>query len=118
MSARAMYTESTISDIAASIAASPAPERPMSKMDALAKLAPELKAAHQRGHSLDDLVQLLAAKGMETHTRAIARVLRDHDSASGKKRERKPRNVSKHPAGEDAKHRVQLEAAGQHRLQA
>jgi len=118
MSARAVYTKSTISDIAASIAAAPAPERSMSKMDALAELATELKAAHQRGHSLGGLVQMLAAKGLQTHARAIARVLRDHDSASGQKRARKHRKVSTPAGGDDAQLRAHLEAAGQQRLPA
>lgn len=119
MSERNKYTPETISRIAESIAAEPAPERPMSKLEALAALGPQLKAAHDRGHSLRDLVDLLAAQGLETHQRAVARVLRDLEASGGaSKRARKTRKSSTPAGGEDAQLRANLEAAGQQRLAA
>ncbi len=118
MNARVLYTESTISKIAAGIAAAPAPERHVSKLDALARLTPDLKEAQKRGHSLDDLVKLLADQGLKTHARAIARVLRDHDATEGQKRARKPRKQSTKLGSDDAHHRPDLEDAGQQRLAA
>lgn len=58
------------------IKSAPAPAKIMTSKEALFALAPELKAASQRGHSPASLVDLLAAEGLKSSARAVAQMLR------------------------------------------
>lgn len=66
------HTMQDIDRLAAALEATPAPERPMSKKEALNKLAPALKAARDRGHTLQGLVEQLEQQGLRTHVRAVS----------------------------------------------
>lgn len=66
------YTQETIERMTSAIAAAPVPVRPMTKQEALDKLAPALKAARERGHTLQGLVEQLKQQGLHTHARAVS----------------------------------------------
>jgi hypothetical protein len=57
------------------ITAAPVPARPMGATDALISLAPALRKARERGHSLASLVQLCDAQGLHVSERAISRAI-------------------------------------------
>lgn len=54
----------------------PPPAKILTKKEALAALAPELKVAANRGHSSTSLVDVLAGAGLQVSMRAVAQVLR------------------------------------------
>lgn len=66
------YTIEAIERMANALEISPVPARPMTKQEALSKLAPSLKAARDRGHTLQGLVEQLEAQGLRTHVRAVS----------------------------------------------
>lgn len=72
LSGQSQHTMQDVDRIAAALAAAPVPARPMSKQEALDKLAPELKAARDRGHTLQGLVEQLEKHGLRTHVRAVS----------------------------------------------
>lgn len=113
-----LHTKEQLQRIAAALESAPAPERQLTKAEALELLAPSLKSARDRGHTIDSLVQQLAQQGMQVSARAVGRAIA---TAADKKspRGRKPKST---PAAgqlpEDVQRRAQLEAAGQQRLDA
>ena len=112
------HTKAHIQRIAAALEAAPAPERPLTKAEALELLAPSLKAARDKGHKIDSLVQQLAQQGMQVSARAVGRAIAtatDKKSTRGRKPKSTPNAVSMHS---DVLVRQQLEAAGQQRLDA
>ncbi|MEK9803541.1 MAG: hypothetical protein VW475_09095 [Curvibacter sp.] len=111
-----MHTKEHIKRIAAALEAAPAPERALTKAEALEILAPSLKAARDKGHTIDSLVQQLMHQGMQVSARAVGRAIA---SAADKKGARGRKPKSSPTAGslpDDVQRRVQLEAAGQQRL--
>lgn len=73
--ALAKYTMDDIALIEKSINSAPVPARPVGASDALISLAPALRKARARGHSLDGLVQLCEAQGLHVNKRAIGRAI-------------------------------------------
>jgi hypothetical protein len=113
-----LHTKEHVQRIAAALEAAPAPERALTKAEALELLAPSLKAARDKGHTIDSLVQQLAQQGMQVSARAVSRAIA---SAADKKssRGRKPKSTpSAGSLPDDVQRRAQLEANGQQRLDA
>jgi hypothetical protein len=71
----AIYTAADIERIERSISSAPVPQRPLSTADALAALAPALRKAREKGHSLPGLVQLCVQQGLHVSERAISRAI-------------------------------------------
>lgn len=116
MSARATYTVEQIDQIAANIKSAPAPTRAMSTPEAMARLAPALRAAREKGHSIASILELLAAHGVHTHARAVAKALRDAEASAPRRRGRPPKVVKSKDQIDDARMREHLEAASQMRI--
>lgn len=70
--AQSTYTDEAVERMASTLTSAPVPARPMSKQKALDKLAPALKAARDRGHTLQGLVEQLEQQGLRTHVRAVS----------------------------------------------
>lgn len=119
MTERNSFTKSDVESIAQALEAAQPPARPLTKSEALDALAPQLKAARDRGHTIAALVEHLAAQGLKTHPRAVSQAIGRVDAAKPA-RGRKARGESKKTEGatNDASMRSQLEAAGQQRLAA
>ena len=84
----------------------------MTKTEALELLAPTLKAARERGHTIDSLVQQLAQQGMQVSARALSRAIA---TAADKKSTRGRKLKSVATAGslpDDVQRLTHLEAAG------
>lgn len=112
------HSKSDIQRIANALESAPPPERPMTKAEALEMLAPSLKAARDRGHTIDSLLQQLTQQGMQVSARAVTRAIA---AAGEQKNKRGRKQKSATPAKslpDDVQHRAQLEAAGQQRLSA
>ena len=106
-----------IEEIAHALEAAPAPVRDMSKAEALDALAPQLKAARERGHTLASLVAHLEGQNLKTHARAVSEAIARMDAAKPARGHKTKRKTNETPTGgEDAQLRQQLEAAGQQRL--
>jgi hypothetical protein len=69
------YTVDDIELIEKSIASAPVPARPIGAADALLALAPVLRKARERGHTLIGLVQLCEAQGLHVNERSISRAI-------------------------------------------
>ncbi len=65
-----------ISRLEKMIDTAPVPARPMRANDALAALAPALRRARDKGHSLASLTQLCEQQGLHATERAISRAIR------------------------------------------
>lgn len=107
MSERSEFTKSKIEEIAAALENTPAPERPLSKSEALDMLAPALKAARDRGHTLASLVEQLAAQGIKTHARAISEAIAragGPKSARGRKQKEKTATQAVEPSNANHLH--------------
>lgn len=74
--ARKRFDHVRLQALGEALKSSPAPEKIMTSKEALSALAPELKAAGQRGHSPASLVDLLASEGLKVSERAVAQMLR------------------------------------------
>jgi hypothetical protein len=102
MRERNEFTKARIEEIAAALENTPAPERPLSKSEALDLLAPSLKASRDRGHTLAGLVEQLAAQGIKTHARAvsesIARAGGPKSARDRKQREKQTAQAIEHPS--------------------
>lgn len=94
MSRRNTYSMAEIEDISISLDTAPPPKRGLRKQEALDLLAPKLKAARERGHTLESLVALLATKGVHTHARAVSEAIARLGAA---KPSRKPQTAEKKP---------------------
>lgn len=119
MNERKEFTKSDVETIALALEAAQPPARSLTKLEALDALAPQLKAARDRGHTIAALVEHLAAQGLKTHPRAVSQAIGRLDAVKPA-RGRKSRGESKKTdsATNDASIRTQLEAAGQQRLAA
>lgn len=71
----ATYTPDDLERIGRSISSAPVPVRPIGASDALTALAPALRKARERGHSLAGLVQLCEAHGLHVTERAVSRAI-------------------------------------------
>ena len=104
----AAHTQHTMEDIeriTAALESAPVPARPMSKQEALDKLATSLKAARDRGHTMQGLVDQLGAQGLRTHVRAVSAAigrLGTAKPASKKLAKRTPSTTSPSIAGTQA----------------
>lgn len=83
-----------IERITAALEFAPVPVRPMSKQEALDKLAPALKAAQVKGHTLQGLVDMLAQQGLRTHVRAVSAAIARLGSAKTARVKRATRTPS------------------------
>lgn len=119
MSERKEFNKSDVEAIAQALEAAQPPARPLTKLEALDALAPQLKAARDRGHTIAALVEQLAAQGLKTHPRAVSQAIGRVDAVKPV-RGRKARGKAEKTEGatNDASMRKQLEAAGQQRLAA
>ena len=117
MTERNSFTRGDIESISQALDAAQPPARPMTKAEALDALAPQLKAARDRGHTIAGLVEHLAAQGLKTHPRAVSQAIGRVDAVKPA-RGRKARGKTEKTEGaqSDAAMRQQLEAAGQQRL--
>ncbi len=57
--------------------------RPLTPRDALAKLAPQIKAAQQRGCKIDQIVEQLRASGIAASASSVRRALRETGASNG-----------------------------------
>ena len=69
------FTQDDIDRIEKTISGAPVPARPLTTADVLAALAPALRNARDKGHSLGGLVQLCAVQGLHVSERAISRAI-------------------------------------------
>lgn len=119
MSERSTFTKTDVEAIAQALESAQPPARPLTKLEALDALAPQLKAARDRGHTIATLVEHLADRGLKTHPRAVSQAIGRVDAVKPA-RGRKARGKSEKTDGatNDASMRSQMEAAGQQRLAA
>lgn len=92
--ARSTYTDEAIERMASALTSAPVPAMPMTKQEALDKLAPTLKAARDRGHTLQGLVEQLEQHGLRTHVRAVSGAIARLDARPGAREKR----VNRKPA--------------------
>lgn len=119
MTERNTFKKIDIEEMAKALEAAPAPERDLTKAEALDALAPQLKAARERGHTLASLVEQLASQGLKTHVRAVSESIARLDASKpARGRKAKRRSGETHSGGDDAQLRKRLEDAGQQRLPA
>lgn len=88
------HTMQDIERITAALEAAPIPVRPMTKQEALDKLAPALKAAQGKGHTLQGLVDMLSQQGLRTHVRAVSAAIARLGSAKPARQKRATRTAS------------------------
>lgn len=116
-----LLSKNDIQRICDALKSAPPPERSLTKVEALKMLAPALKSARDRGHTIDSLLQQLEQQGVKVSARAVSRALGALALAGEKKIKRGHKLKSAAPATslpDDVQHRSQLEAAGQQRLAA
>lgn len=92
--AQTMYSDESIERMASTLASAPVPARPMSKKEAMDKLAPALKAARDRGHTLQGLVEQLEQQGLRTHVRAVSGAIARLDARPGASQKRVKRTLA------------------------
>ncbi len=93
----AVQTQHSMEDIeriTAALESASVPVRPMSKLEALDKLAPALKAAQGKGHTLQGLVDMLAQQGLRTHARAVSAAIARLGAAKPARQKRAARTPS------------------------
>lgn len=74
--ARHAFNGERILVLSSALADAPAPPKKLTLKEALAVLAPELKAAQVRGHTVGSLTAVLNAQGMSASVRAVSQALR------------------------------------------
>ncbi len=99
MSGRNTFTKTDLELMGKELESSPAPERPMTKSEALDALAPQLKTARVRGHTLASLVAQLATLGLKTHARAISESIGRLDAVKPTRVRSVRRKAAKTPVG-------------------
>jgi hypothetical protein len=94
MAERNTFTKNDIETMTNALKTSPVPERSMTKVEALDALAPQLKAARERGHTLASLVELLMNQGLKTHVRAVSESIARLDASKIARVRKTKRKVS------------------------
>ena len=66
-----------IDEIAEALLNAPPPTRQMTRKEALHELVDQLREARSRGHTLDSLSNVLAARGLQISARCIGEAMRE-----------------------------------------
>lgn len=111
----ARLTVGTMQGLADRLVKVPAPERPLSVADALARLAPALRKMQSRGHTLDSIRVALAAEGLQVSARAIRTAIGKPKTAAVARRQASEADTGMpEPAVPAGASRARQRAAGAH----
>lgn len=75
MKTKATITSAQLDELAARVEHAQPPERPLSAVEALARLAPTLRKLRSRGHTPASIQTALAAEGLAVSLRAVRTAL-------------------------------------------
>ena len=82
--ARALFNSERMAVLSSALENAPAPPKKLNLKEALIVLAPELKTAIQRGHTVGSLTDVLNTQGMKASVRAVSQALRAASPNSAK----------------------------------
>ena len=70
------YTTQQLENISAHIQSAAVPEQPLTKAQAICRLAPTLAQMRKRGHTLNSIAVILTAQGLPVSVRLLSRHLK------------------------------------------
>lgn len=85
------YVDWVICEIDSEIDSEPISERPMTKLQALDKMAPKLKEWNKAGYTHAQIVEKLARRKLRTHVRAVSAAIARLGAAKPARGKRAPR---------------------------